>query len=134
MSRVRVDLAALFNSATLHCYQPHLMRDIFFKFCRACGQVFCRDCTKQKISLPQFGYMNPERVCENCYQRNTIRQADEEVGLCLSFSVRPGTDVFNFWSLFHFIVFLRCQVAGPPLTRTPNNQLSFQYPRLLHST
>lgn len=46
--------------------------------CRACGQVFCRDCTKQKIPLPQFGYMNPERVCENCYQRNTIRQADEE--------------------------------------------------------
>lgn len=46
--------------------------------CRACGQVFCSDCTKQKIRLPQFGYMNPERVCENCYHHNKIRQVDEE--------------------------------------------------------
>lgn len=45
--------------------------------CRACGQVFCSECSKQKIRLPQFGYMNPERVCENCFQQN-IRQVDEE--------------------------------------------------------
>lgn len=113
--RVGVDPATLVNSATPPRYQLYgLIRDMFY-IRRACGQVFCRDCTKQKIPLPQFGYMNPERVCENCYQRNTIRQADEEVGLCLCFSVRPGTVLFNFWSLFHFIVFLRCQVARPLL-------------------
>ena len=129
--RVGVEPATLVNSATPPRYQLYgLIRDTFC-ICRACGQVFCRDCTKQKIPLPQFGYMNPERVCENCYQRNTVRQADEEVGFCLS--VRPGTDLFNFWFLFHFIVFLRCQEAKPPLPRTPNNQLSFQYPRYLHS-
>lgn len=46
--------------------------------CRACGQVFCSDCTKQRIRLPQFGYTNPERVCENCFQQNKMRQVDEE--------------------------------------------------------
>lgn len=46
--------------------------------CRACGQVFCSECTKQRIRLPQFGYMNPERVCENCFHQNNIRQVDEE--------------------------------------------------------
>ncbi|XP_020624382.1 uncharacterized protein LOC110061862 [Orbicella faveolata] len=46
--------------------------------CRACGQVFCSECSKQRIPLPQFGYMNPERVCENCFQHNSIRQVDEE--------------------------------------------------------
>ena len=100
--RVRVDPATLVNSATPPRYQLYeLIRDMFY-IRRACGQVFCRDCTKQKIPLPQFGYMNPERVCENCYQRNTIRQADEEVGLCLCFSVRPGTVLFNFWSSVSF--------------------------------
>lgn len=46
--------------------------------CRACGQVFCSDCTKQRIRLPQFGYTNPERVCENCFQQNKMRQVEEE--------------------------------------------------------
>ena len=100
--RVGVEPATLVKSATPPRYQLYgLIRDMFC-ICRACGQVFCRDCTKQKIPLPQFGYMNPERVCENCYQRNTIRQADEEVGLCLCFSVRPGTVLFNFWSSVSF--------------------------------
>ena len=49
---------------------------------RACGQVFCSECSKQRIPLPQFGYMNPERVCENCFQHNSIRQVDEEVSYC----------------------------------------------------
>lgn len=47
--------------------------------CRACGQVFCRDCTKQKTRLPQFGYLTPERVCDHCFeQHNRIRQEEEE--------------------------------------------------------
>ena len=49
---------------------------------RACGQVFCRDCSKQRVPLPQFGYMNPERVCENCFQHNDITQVDEQVSYC----------------------------------------------------
>jgi len=44
--------------------------------------VFCSECSKQRIPLPQFGYMNPERVCENCFQHNSIRQVDEEVSYC----------------------------------------------------
>ncbi|XP_031571649.1 uncharacterized protein LOC116305818 [Actinia tenebrosa] len=48
--------------------------------CRACGQVFCGDCSKQKITLPQFGYTNPERVCESCYQQNKMTSKEEEVG------------------------------------------------------
>ena len=64
--------------------------------CRACGQIFCSDCTKQKIRLPQFGYMNPERVCENCYQHNKMRQVDEEVGLSFLFLIKTGVTLLNF--------------------------------------
>ncbi|XP_048584999.1 uncharacterized protein LOC5520963 isoform X2 [Nematostella vectensis] len=46
--------------------------------CRACGQVFCGDCSKQRVPLPQFGYTSAERVCETCYQLNRVRMAEEE--------------------------------------------------------
>ena len=30
--------------------------------CRACGQVFCSECTMHKLALPSFGYKGAERV------------------------------------------------------------------------
>ena len=34
--------------------------------------------------------MNPERVCENCYQQNKMRQVDEEVGLSFLYLTKGG--------------------------------------------
>ena len=31
--------------------------------CRACGHIFCDDCSKNKIALGHLGYSRPERVC-----------------------------------------------------------------------
>ena len=67
------------------CKNKRLLRQyvVFVYIYRACGQVFCRDCTKQKTRLPQFGYLTPERVCDHCFeQHNRIRQ-EEEVSLYL---------------------------------------------------
>lgn len=76
--------------------------DSFFGCCRACGQVFCSDCTKQRIRLPQFGYTNPERVCENCFQQNKMRQVDEEVKII--FCLR-----LTFCKAMTYVLFLTCK-------------------------
>lgn len=35
--------------------------------CRACGKIFCADCSAFKVELPaQFEYTGPERVCNAC--------------------------------------------------------------------
>eukprot|EP00039_Didymoeca_costata_P011980 m.171163 g.171163 ORF g.171163 m.171163 type:complete len:325 (+) comp15347_c0_seq3:2812-3786(+) len=47
--------------------------------CRACGHVFCRDCSRYKMALPSFGYSTEERVCDHCYVKlkveNTLYRA-----------------------------------------------------------
>eukprot|EP00048_Salpingoeca_helianthica_P024370 m.31868 g.31868 ORF g.31868 m.31868 type:complete len:845 (-) comp9348_c1_seq1:30-2564(-) len=35
--------------------------------CRACGQIFCHSCSRRTIPLPSFGYPQPERVCDRCF-------------------------------------------------------------------
>jgi len=35
--------------------------------CRACGQVYCNDCSKEKLMLAELGYKEPVRVCDKCY-------------------------------------------------------------------
>lgn len=37
--------------------------------CRACGHVFCRDCSQDKCPLPSFGYKGDQRVCDSCYTK-----------------------------------------------------------------
>lgn len=37
--------------------------------CRACGNVFCRDCSQCKCPLPSFGYKDDQRVCDSCYTK-----------------------------------------------------------------
>ena len=36
--------------------------------CRYCGGIFCGGCTSKRITLLRFGFDEPVRVCENCYQ------------------------------------------------------------------
>ncbi|XP_071526527.1 hepatocyte growth factor-regulated tyrosine kinase substrate isoform X2 [Panulirus ornatus] len=35
--------------------------------CRACGQVFCGDCSSKYSTIPKFGIEREVRVCESCY-------------------------------------------------------------------
>eukprot|EP00795_Rhopilema_esculentum_P011530 gene11530-21751_t len=35
--------------------------------CRACGNIFCAGCTRNRLRLPYLGYQHPERVCDRCY-------------------------------------------------------------------
>ena len=37
--------------------------------CRACGRIFCNDCTKHRIALSHLGYYMPVRVCDECYSK-----------------------------------------------------------------
>ena len=34
--------------------------------CRGCGEIFCGRCSRNRISLPQFGFHVPVRVCDHC--------------------------------------------------------------------
>lgn len=37
--------------------------------CRACGQVFCHQCSSKVSTLPKFGIEKEVRVCEACYEQ-----------------------------------------------------------------
>ncbi|XP_071445048.1 hepatocyte growth factor-regulated tyrosine kinase substrate [Hetaerina americana] len=37
--------------------------------CRACGQVFCNQCSSKTSTLPKFGIEKEVRVCEACYEK-----------------------------------------------------------------
>ncbi|KOC59040.1 Hepatocyte growth factor-regulated tyrosine kinase substrate [Habropoda laboriosa] len=50
--------------------------------CRACGQVFCAQCSNKASTLPKFGIEKEVRVCEACYEQinkpstTQIKEAD----------------------------------------------------------
>ena len=37
--------------------------------CRACGKIFCGNCSRHQSTIPEFGYFKPTRVCNLCVQR-----------------------------------------------------------------
>lgn len=39
--------------------------------CRACGQVFCHQCSSKNTTLPKFGIEKEVRVCEDCFDKFT---------------------------------------------------------------
>ena len=49
---------------------------------RACGQIFCNDCSKRKVVLEHLGYLEPVRVCDICYQKRASSGAGSLTELC----------------------------------------------------
>jgi len=41
----------------------------FQHHCRACGQVFCQQCSSKTSTLPKFGIEKEVRVCEACFDK-----------------------------------------------------------------
>lgn len=37
--------------------------------CRACGNIFCADCSSHYTTIPFFGYNRPVRVCNDCHRK-----------------------------------------------------------------
>ncbi|XP_014476437.1 PREDICTED: hepatocyte growth factor-regulated tyrosine kinase substrate [Dinoponera quadriceps] len=51
--------------------------------CRACGQVFCGQCSSKHSTLPKFGIEKEVRVCEACYEKvnkpSTVQAKDTDL-------------------------------------------------------
>ncbi|XP_001943446.1 hepatocyte growth factor-regulated tyrosine kinase substrate [Acyrthosiphon pisum] len=45
--------------------------------CRACGQVFCAQCSSRSCTLPKFGIEKPVRVCEACFEKSQKPQINK---------------------------------------------------------
>lgn len=54
--------------------------------CRACGQVFCAQCSSKVSTLPKFGIEKEVRVCEACY---------EQVNKLVEFRISPTYTLYE---------------------------------------
>ncbi|XP_077998983.1 uncharacterized protein LOC144451938 [Glandiceps talaboti] len=61
--------------------------------CRVCGRVICNKCCKEKVPLPQFGYGEPERVCEDC--RPVTELITKSRSPHVSFQLESATGLYN---------------------------------------
>ncbi|XP_057665948.1 hepatocyte growth factor-regulated tyrosine kinase substrate-like isoform X1 [Diorhabda carinulata] len=57
--------------------------------CRACGQVFCGQCTSKTSTLPKFGIEKEVRVCDACYDEATKPSAASKAAISKAESELP---------------------------------------------
>ncbi|KAL7680689.1 putative BTB/POZ domain, FYVE zinc finger, Zinc finger, FYVE/PHD-type, PDZ superfamily [Plasmopara halstedii] len=43
-------------------------------YCRHCGRTVCYNCSRNKIAIPKFQVLKPDRVCDTCYDVLTFRK------------------------------------------------------------
>jgi len=57
------------DSSTNECTECNINFNIINRkhHCRNCGKIFCNNCSKNRIIIPNSIYTNKERVCVNCY-------------------------------------------------------------------
>lgn len=63
--------------------------------CRSCGKTFCKNCSSNQKSLPQFGIMDLVRVCDSCNvpkKTTTIQpeEEDEDIKLAIALSLKES--------------------------------------------
>ena len=58
------------------CYQCTTKFGLFTRkhHCRACGKLFCADCSTSLMKVPDLGHYEPVRVCDSCYRSVLIPQ------------------------------------------------------------
>ena len=56
------------DSQAQHCFDCQNKFSMFTRrhHCRGCGNVFCNDCTRRRLTLEHIGYFHPVRVCVVC--------------------------------------------------------------------
>eukprot|EP01060_Flectonema_neradi_P035103 TRINITY_DN6347_c0_g1_i2.p1 TRINITY_DN6347_c0_g1~~TRINITY_DN6347_c0_g1_i2.p1 ORF type:complete len:1011 (+),score=143.98 TRINITY_DN6347_c0_g1_i2:103-3135(+) len=104
--------------------------------CRACGGVFCRNCTAHRVPLPQYGIACLMRVCSTCYVRfaeernaaqatnktssNEQRKTSDGTGSFLQNRTITGESMEE--NLHHeYACSLRCRQCDP-MSRLPMSQ------------
>eukprot|EP01083_Nonionella_stella_P061028 159120_1 len=51
--------------------------------CRACGRLFCADCSNKKVQLPHMGLKGTQRVCSYCHKIEQKRLYWNQTGVPL---------------------------------------------------
>jgi hypothetical protein len=72
--------------------------------CRACGDIFCRWCTSNRITIPRLGYTEYVRVCDSCW----VREAELRYGPP---SRRKPTNKAKLNNIDKFLFATRCPPA-----------------------
>ena len=50
--------------------------------CRNCGKIFCKNCSPGFLTLPEYNFNEPVRVCDTCYETITNKKAPHAEGGC----------------------------------------------------
>ena len=79
---------ALFSPTNLVLFPQH--------HCRACGRIFCNDCTKRRMALTHLGYYQPVRVCDECYSKLHGAQNTKETDVCVDYGCYGSECNFHF--------------------------------------
>ncbi|CAD7701764.1 unnamed protein product [Ostreobium quekettii] len=60
------------DTSTTECMKCRSKFGVFSRrhHCRACGLIFCHDCSRHRKPLPALAYFKPERVCNICHPLN----------------------------------------------------------------
>lgn len=84
--------------------------------CRACGQVFCSNCTKNTTTLPKFGI---EKEVSNNLKINLVLSISVEIFIV---HLVCSKNVYVYYSLF-FIYFFRWGYVIPVIQKLQSPQL-----------
>lgn len=77
--------------------------------CRACGQVFCSQCSSKVSTLPKFGIEKEVRVCEACYEK--VNKYVLNLFLCYTFIILSIFLIHSFISTDHRLLKLKREIC-----------------------
>ena len=77
-----VVLSIKFKNAlfSIYIYFFRFLLYFILVFNRACGQIFCDECSSHRVHLFKLGYKNQERVCDRCYVKHQDERSKCEAG------------------------------------------------------